>query len=101
MYGKEDEKSGSEDNHNEDDRVMGVKNVNENENKTDGNDHSVTEENRKRDDLSVRRKFKSLEIVVLSYTTSLISVESVERAFCGKRSANAPDVSADTHGTRC
>nr|GEV37039.1 reverse transcriptase domain-containing protein [Tanacetum cinerariifolium] len=49
----------SEDNHNEDDRVMEMDNVNENENKTDGNDHSVTEENRKGDDLSARRKFRS------------------------------------------
>ncbi|GJZ18331.1 uncharacterized mitochondrial protein-like protein [Tanacetum coccineum] len=55
---EEDEKSGSEDNHNEDDRVTEVENVNENENKTDGNDHSVTEENRKGDDLSARKKFR-------------------------------------------
>nr|GEU58709.1 hypothetical protein [Tanacetum cinerariifolium] len=55
----DDEKSGSEDNHNEDDHVTEVENVNENENKTDRNDHSVIEENRKGEDLSAKRKFKS------------------------------------------
>nr|GEX68004.1 50S ribosomal protein L1, chloroplastic [Tanacetum cinerariifolium] len=29
------------------------------QNKTDGNDHNVTEENRKGDDLSARRKFRT------------------------------------------
>ncbi|GJR70250.1 dentin sialophosphoprotein-like protein isoform X1 [Tanacetum coccineum] len=50
--GKEDEKSESEDNHNEDDHVKKVVNVNENENKSDGNDQSVREENRNGDDAS-------------------------------------------------
>nr|GFC66037.1 hypothetical protein [Tanacetum cinerariifolium] len=59
MYGKEDENSGSEDNHKKDDCVTEVENVNENENKTDGNDHNVIEENRKGDGLSARRKFRN------------------------------------------
>nr|GEW85780.1 dentin sialophosphoprotein-like isoform X1 [Tanacetum cinerariifolium] len=50
--GKYNEKSESEDNHNEDDHVKEVDNVNENENKSDGNDQSVRGENRKGDDAS-------------------------------------------------
>ncbi|GKC82780.1 hypothetical protein Tco_1138497, partial [Tanacetum coccineum] len=42
----------SEDNHNEDDHVKEVDYVNENENKSDGNDQSVREENKKGDDAS-------------------------------------------------
>ncbi|GJZ53925.1 hypothetical protein Tco_0608810 [Tanacetum coccineum] len=40
----EDEKSGNEDNHNENDCVTEVENVNENENKIDGNDHRGSSE---------------------------------------------------------
>nr|GEU62411.1 hypothetical protein [Tanacetum cinerariifolium] len=68
----EDEKSASEDNHNKKDRVTKVENVNENGNKTDGNDHSVTEENRKGDDLSARRKFRNSRQIPTKILTTVV-----------------------------